>query len=455
MRRGAEPDTSMVPPAEDDEDDLDGVLRIDEKPRRPHRASRSRRTPPKSTTEPVRRWRSAPDDEGWDEEIDGPRPPPARRPVFWRARDSLYFEPLVALAILALLLVSLFAYTSNWPPVYVVESNSMQHGSGDHLGVLNAGDIVLAQKTSEGSIVTYVDALRTSLSTYGLAGDVLLYYPNGSTSATPVIHRAVVFFQYTAANGTYEALGLAGLACGPGGAGDVYFAEGTTGGCGTYLRPPDNLTIYNVGHRTVTVNFATEELQLGTHSGYLTLGDNNSYPDQLPGPGLPPLSSLVEPAWVIGVARGLIPWFGAVKLLFDGNAGKVPAASWEFLGLTIAGVIFAAAGVHLLARRGRRERAEPDPEREPERPRRSPGPGDAPTERPPSPASRPSLRPWKAADPPVDPPAPRRAPPPRPREEKPRSYEQRRRAHFVTSHEKSLAPRKKAAKADDEEESDD
>ena len=423
----------------DENDDLDEVLGLGPRSRSARRRSRAEA---RASGEPsVRPWR----DKEEDDEIDDARPGARRERsrVFWRARDSLYFEPLVALAILAVLLVSLFAYTSNWPPVYVVESNSMQHGAGDHIGYLNAGDIVLAQKASFGSIETYVDARPTGFTTYGLLGDVILYYPNGTTSTTPVVHRAIVYLQYNA-NATYTAVGPWGsLACGFGGTHDFY-VNGTSTGCGTSgLKSGDVLRLFNVGGRTVVVNFGLVWAQLGEHSGFITLGDNNSYADQLYPGGPPVLSSLVEPSWVIGVARGMIPWFGAVKLLLDGHANYVPTASWEFLGLTVAGVIFAAAGLHFLLRRRHevggplRSRAEEDLEEPKERNRPAPA---APVR------ERATVRPWKPAD---DAPAggdaaatPRRM-----------SYEQRRRSHFVTTHERRPArPQKKRGDRSDDSE---
>jgi signal peptidase I len=412
----------MAPPSSaGTEDDLDEVLDM-----RPRSRRRDRRHP-SGRTRSVRRWQSGgEEEEPWDDVIDerGGKPLREKVPVFWRARDSLYFEPLVALAIIVVLLVSLFAYTANWPPVYVVESNSMQHGPGDHLGDINAGDIVLAQKVSTGSIVTYVQALTSGLTTYGSFGDVLLYYPNGSTGATPIIHRAIIYLQYDARSGTYNATGLAGLSCGAATT-NVYYTPGTSGGCGTTnLTTSDTLYLYNVGSagKTVTVDFS-RTTDLGDHSGFLTLGDNNSDPDQLPPGGSPfGLSTLVTPGWVIGVARGMIPWFGALKLLLDGNAAKVPTASWEFLGLTIAGIIFAAAGLHLLLRRARgsprRSRARYDDEEDEE--------ADEPAPRGAGGTS--AVRPWKAgADPPDE------GSFSAPRTTGRLSYEQRRRAHFTSS----------------------
>ena len=446
----------MVPPSPPrDDDDLDEPTDelSDEQPEdtpeepaedRPRakpvasRPGRSGRRSPASRSEPVRRWRGSSESaDAWEDDLDDGETSPRKRkrPVFWRARDSLYFEPLVALAILAVLLVSLYAYTSNWPPVYVVESNSMQHGSGDHLGVLNAGDIVLAEKVGSSQIVPYVQAIGTGYTTYGEYGDVLLYYPNGSTSLTPIIHRAIIYLQYDPHSGTYNATGLSSTECGNG-SGQYYATPGTSTGCATTgLTTTDTLFLYHIGGRTVTVDLARLATTGSTHSGYLTLGDNNSNPDQLTSV-FAPLSTLVEPGWVIGVARGMIPWFGALKLLLDGNAGKVPQASWEFLGLTIAGVIFAAAGVHLLFRRQHqreRWRASRDEEQEEVEDRE---------ERPPSPKSAPErtpVRPWQAAPPPVrdvaEPAAPRRM-----------SYEQRRRAHFVSSHEQRPSRRRPPAR---------
>ena len=59
----------------------------------------------------------------------------------------------------------------------------------------------------------------------------------------------------------------------------------------------------------------------------------------------------MEPGWIRGVARGMIPWFGAIKLLLQGNARNVSAGSWQFLGLSIIAMILAGFGVHYALRR--------------------------------------------------------------------------------------------------------
>ena len=191
------------PSASDEDDDADEE---DQEPSGPPRKRRGPHARPS-----VKPWSPSGDDEAEEDEEPpgGPlgflhRP---RRPVYFRARDSVYFEPLVALAIILLLLVSLFAYTQNWPPIYVIESDSMQHGTTDNLGLINTGDLVLAQKVQLSQITTYVVGVQTDYTTYGEFGDVLLYYPNGVVG-TPVIHRAIIYLVWNS-NGTWSAPSLA------------------------------------------------------------------------------------------------------------------------------------------------------------------------------------------------------------------------------------------------------
>jgi signal peptidase I len=315
----------------------------------------------------VQRWKGAEDD-GDDDDDDDEEIEASRRgrwlrredhPTYWRARDSLYFEPLVAVAIIVVLLVGLFAYTQNWPPVYVVESDSMQHGSSDVLGLINTGDLVLAQKIDSSQITTYVFGMRTGYSTYGEYGDVILYEPNG-IDTTPIIHRAIIFLAYNPATQGYNATFPAGTPCGSE-ANAVYNLTPTpTGplGCADTSNLRDTtLTMYNIGWLRATVVLDLSPDLLGAHSGYVTMGDNNydgcsgsgsacmGLPDQNIG-----RSTLVEPGWIIGVARGMLPWFGALKLLLEGNAAMVPPQSWQFLGITVVGLILLAFGIHYALR---------------------------------------------------------------------------------------------------------
>ncbi len=401
-------------PAVDPGDDDPGADNERRKGKSTHRRAAPRRPP-------VERWKSsselfgegapAAEVDGEDEAFPVERPArPKREPVFWRARDSLYFEPLVALAVIVVLLVSLFAYTSNWPPVYVVESNSMQHGSGDHLGALNAGDVVLAEKVRNSTITPWIVGLSDGFQTYGLAGDVLLYHPNGTGSATPIVHRALVFLTYDKPAGAYNATIPAGTPCGNA-TNAVYATPNTLNDCGT--TDLKVLDLYGLGWRhAVNLSIQLTFGSLGDAPGYLTMGDNNSYTDQYRSGSFPPISYLVQPAWIIGVARGMIPWFGALKLALDGNSALVPAASWELMGLSLAVVILGAAGIHWVLRR----KGFGSPlRRSEERTRREVELDEDEARPPPGPRARgggspwPELRPWRdgADDPPGRTPAPR------------------------------------------------
>jgi signal peptidase I len=350
-----------MPPREDADDPSPEPDDEEEQTRPPRRTAR--RPKPRATTRraPVHRWRdsSTTDEEDTDDELE----PPAKGrsflhgekpPIFWRARDSLWFEPLVAVAIIVVMLVGLYAYTANWPPVYVIESQSMQHGSNDVLGVINTGDLVLAQRVPTDQIAPYVVGLQTGYTTYGEYGDVLLYSANGQ-GTTPVIHRAILYLQWDPVTATYNATDLSGLRCGNE-SGAIYNSSqdngcGVTGLSGT-------LDLYHIGWQSIEITLDLESPLLGEHSGYVTMGDNNllpvgctancvgGIPDQVDG-----TSTLVEPGWVIGVARGMLPWFGAVKLLLEGNSGEVPAQSWQYLGLTIVGLLLVAFGIHYALRK--------------------------------------------------------------------------------------------------------
>ena len=232
--------------SQSDDEDLDDEEDEQEEDEPPRRRRRSPRRPPGARRGPPRRWRGPDDSEEEEEEEPAPWTGPGRRnrpPVFWRARDSLYFEPLVALAVIVVLLVGLYAYTGNWPPVYVVESGSMQHGASDVLGLINAGDLVLAKKVPSSSITPYMVGLVTGYSTYGEYGDVILYHPNGDTGATPIIHRALLYFQWNAASASYSAPELGGLACGSAPK-PVYSPCGTAG-----IRVGSILSFFDIGWR--------------------------------------------------------------------------------------------------------------------------------------------------------------------------------------------------------------
>ncbi|MEM3227115.1 MAG: S26 family signal peptidase, partial [Thermoplasmata archaeon] len=55
---------------------------------------------------------------------------------------------LIVIIAIALIFIALFAYSGIWPPVVIIESSSMQHGSQWQYGVINTGDMVIVKKVT-------------------------------------------------------------------------------------------------------------------------------------------------------------------------------------------------------------------------------------------------------------------------------------------------------------------
>ncbi len=101
----------------------------------------------------------------------------------------------IAVAAVLIVFLALYAYSGIWPPMTIIESSSMQHGSDFTWGVINTGDIVIPKKvTNVSSIITYVEGREINHVSYGDYGDVILYlpYPN----SVPVIHRAMFYVSW-------------------------------------------------------------------------------------------------------------------------------------------------------------------------------------------------------------------------------------------------------------------
>ncbi|RLF34920.1 MAG: signal peptidase I [Thermoplasmata archaeon] len=136
--------------------------------------------------------------------------------------------------------------TGTWPFMVAVESGSME----PHM---HRGDVVFLLGIERTNIVTYEEGKRIGYKSFGDYGDVIVYYPNGDKSKTPIIHRAIKWV--------------------------------------------------NKGERMPNG-------QLAPHSGYITKGDHNPVPDQ------PRLSMPVKPEWIVGVAKFSIPYIGYIRLIF-------------------------------------------------------------------------------------------------------------------------------------------
>jgi signal peptidase len=276
---------------------------------------------------------------------------------------------LVAMLIVVIVMSCLYAISGGiWPPMVVVESESMMHGSDSHIGTIDTGDLTLVKKISSRSdIVTYVQGRPSynvsydiagvtkaetfkgshpGFSTYSDYGEVIIYEKNGRSSETPVIHRAIVWFE---PNTTPEC--IITLPHGYYGAGD--FPDIKNAAHPNGLRCVSQLTIHKVGFTSKDLSINSNDICINAvnvatdkkpFAGFLTHGDNNyhQFPvmvtDQQSLPdGLGRTLAPVKVSWIVGKAVGELPWFGALKLVASKtrHAEDIPQSSRNGLIATI------------------------------------------------------------------------------------------------------------------------
>ena len=206
----------------------------------------------------------------------------------------------IAIGSVVIVFLLTFAYSGNWPPMVVIESGSMEHEDNplypeprySHIGVIDTGDLVIVKQAEKKDIVTYLEGKKLDYKKYGDYGDVIVYYKNGIETyngqpVTPVIHRAMAWVDVLE-NGTYYIPEI-----------NIYF-EG-------------KIILSEIGLPDSQHSLSNLE-----SSGYITKGDSypgNKFPDQfghydITGKKVQP----VDPDWVVGMARGELPWFGLIKL---------------------------------------------------------------------------------------------------------------------------------------------
>ncbi len=243
----------------------------------------------------------------------------------------------IALLLVVLILVAMFAYSGLWPPLVVIESNSMMHGDDNlsHIGTIDTGDLVLVKKVNRpNQIETYVDGLSNGHRTYGDYGDVVIYKKGGSNTLTPIIHRAMIYLEPNSDGLSYRSESLQNA---PTGSWSV-FPENDT-----WYHLTGSLMLLNVGYDHLNVQIDVSGIiryfQLNgspAQAGFITKGDHNSMTDQLYWGPYP----LVKFNWVVGEARGEIPWFGLLKLWYSHSiASPAPSNSVRDLWIAIALII--------------------------------------------------------------------------------------------------------------------
>ena len=237
------------------------------------------------------------------------------------------------LAVFGAAYIGVAMYAGSSFPFYTVESGSMMHSESSRIGVIDTGDMVVVREPSKVNIVSYVEGHGSGYSKFGGYGDVILYDRPGGTA---VIHRAILYLEYAGADGT----------------GKWWFARGLDSYTGVWsvdsVRADGAISgklsmsgLGPVGSRSFTIDLDA----LVPVSGYLTMGDNNSEPDQINGVSQ---NALVGGDRILGVAGIEVPWLGVIKLFITGNnTDKIPANSIVMLIVSLIVVILLIVGVNL------------------------------------------------------------------------------------------------------------
>lgn len=276
-------------------------------------------------------WRG--EDTGESEEPPEPEEPEDEEPKALRESAILFARDVaVAFLVVAIVLGAMFAFTQVWPPMVVVESDSMQHSNTESfIGVIDTGDLVLVQSVRQRvDVVTYVQGRATGHATYSDFGDVIIFArPGASPTSTPIIHRAMAYVLPNASAGA-DVPALVNL--------DPQFWRAERDGVQTPV--PFGITAFTllqVGYRGASVRFDVSSVQA---AGFLTKGDHNDNADTW---------GTVAVGRILGKARGELPWFGLIKLtLAPGATGccpsgwgdrRAPSNSWDALLVSLILII--------------------------------------------------------------------------------------------------------------------
>ncbi len=223
------------------------------------------------------------------------------------------------------------------PTFTTVESQSMQHGKGSKIGVIDTGDMVVLKNKDKYRLQSYIDGRKSGYSTFGEYGNVVVF---DRGHGNPVIHRLILWLDYDAATKKWSAPSLENY--------DKSLWECTD--TDNWNSLSGTLRLMNVGYsdKTGVVNL---DLLASSYpfSGFLTMGDNrdNYNFDQSIGitKGLVTMKSINSVAWIE------IPWGGVIKVM--NSRGHDVIDTWvpnaiPCMALGIISILFIFMGVNNL-----------------------------------------------------------------------------------------------------------
>ncbi len=183
----------------------------------------------------------------------------------------------------------LFAISGVWPPMVAIESGSMQPniGVGDLVFVMEEDRFPSDRAVEATGVATVSSSNGSDFRKFNRPGDVIVYKPDGSGQATPVIHRAQFYVEE----------------------GENWYEKAES----EHL-PEDVDSCDDLKHCPAE------------HGAFITRGDNprsNMQYDQVQGVSRP-----VRPEWVIGTAEFRMPGLGWLRLNFQtGPVGTADAVA--------------------------------------------------------------------------------------------------------------------------------
>lgn len=251
----------------------------------------------------------------------------------------------------------------------------MQHDTDGEVGAIDPGDLILVQDASRRQrIITYAEGTEVGgpaegYDQFGRAGDVVIYRKNGG-DGTPIIHRALL---EVTANATTSPDRTGSVACPAGTVHDPETRDAGDGRLGTCIvtwNAPgtDQQGVASINHRFPGIvcavghgDVAVLEIANWTpsHPGFITLGDfNGCNVDQKEvGPSSPFIIGLrdqegrpvqvVRSDWIVGIAGGEVPWFGALKLkaseVYEPGSGpgatQVSTQTWRSIMVAVVALL--------------------------------------------------------------------------------------------------------------------